>query len=89
MPVNARYRPEPGGVPGYREPVIMSSGSFVAGATIELSCDAPLRPPFEVYVQGGVVREHAALGGRLYAADARARPRRRNSGPERTRTWCP
>ena len=72
MPVNARYRPEPGGVPGYREPVIMSSGSFVAGATIELSCDAPLRPPFEVYVQGGVVREHAALGA-LYAADALAR----------------
>ena len=43
------FRPEPGPVPGYAEPVIMSSGAFVGGATIELSCDAPLRPPFEVY----------------------------------------
>jgi cystathionine beta-lyase family protein involved in aluminum resistance len=55
MPINARFRPEPGPVPGYIDPVIMSSGSFVAGATIELSCDAPLRPPFEVYLQGGTI----------------------------------
>lgn len=62
MPVNARYRPEPGAVPGYVDPVIMSSGSFVAGATIELSCDAPLREPYEVYVQGGMMAEHTLLG---------------------------
>ncbi|MDP9111225.1 MAG: methionine gamma-lyase family protein, partial [Candidatus Eremiobacteraeota bacterium] len=67
MPVNARFRPEPGAVPGYAEPVIMSSGAFVAGATIELSCDAPLRPPYEVYLQGGVIFEHALLGA-LFAA---------------------
>ena len=48
MPLNARFAPEPGPVPGYPEPVVMSSGAFVGGATIELSCDAPLRPPFEV-----------------------------------------
>ncbi|MBV9233264.1 MAG: methionine gamma-lyase family protein, partial [Candidatus Eremiobacteraeota bacterium] len=54
LPLNARFRPEPGPVPGYAEPVVMSSGAFVAGSTLELSCDAPLRPPFEVYVQGGV-----------------------------------
>ena len=47
----------------------MSSGSFVSGATIDLSCDAPLREPFEVYLQGGVTAEHAALGA-LLAADA-------------------
>jgi cystathionine beta-lyase family protein involved in aluminum resistance len=47
----------------------MSSGSFVSGATIELSCDAPLRPPYEVYLQGGLTAEHAALGAVL-AADA-------------------
>jgi cystathionine beta-lyase family protein involved in aluminum resistance len=41
----------------------------VAGATIELSCDAPLRAPYEVYLQGGVTAEHAALGA-LLAADA-------------------
>jgi len=69
MPVNARFRPEPGSVPGYAEPVIMSSGAFVAGATIELSCDAPLRPPYEVYLQGGVTAAHAYLGA-LFAARA-------------------
>jgi cystathionine beta-lyase family protein involved in aluminum resistance len=69
MPVNARFAPEPGPVPGYVDPVIMSSGAFVSGATIELSCDAPLRSPYEVYLQGGVMAEHAALGAAL-AADA-------------------
>ncbi|HEY8297172.1 MAG TPA: methionine gamma-lyase family protein [Candidatus Baltobacteraceae bacterium] len=69
MPVNARFRPEPGPVPGYVDPVIMSSGSFVGGATIELSCDAPLREPYEVYLQGGLVAEHAMLGA-LKAAEA-------------------
>ncbi|MDP9017755.1 MAG: methionine gamma-lyase family protein [Candidatus Eremiobacteraeota bacterium] len=69
MPVNGRFRPEPGPVPGYRDPVIMSSGAFIAGATIELSCDAPLREPYEVYLQGGVMAEHAMIGS-LLAADA-------------------
>jgi cystathionine beta-lyase family protein involved in aluminum resistance len=69
MPINARFAPEPGPVPGYVDPVVMSSGAFVSGATIELSCDAPLRAPFEVYLQGGVTAEHAVLGAVL-AADA-------------------
>jgi cystathionine beta-lyase family protein involved in aluminum resistance len=72
LPVNARFAPEPGPVPGYAEPVVMSSGSFVAGATIELSCDAPLREPYEVYLQGGVTAEHAVLGAAL-AAEARTK----------------
>lgn len=67
LPVNARFRPEPGAVPGYTDPVIMSSGAFVGGATIELSCDAPLRAPFEVYLQGGLVAEYAYVGA-LFAA---------------------
>ena len=67
LPVNARFAPEPGPVPGYRDPVIMSSGSFVSGATIELSCDAPLRAPWEVYLQGGILAEHVALGAVLAA----------------------
>ena len=71
MPVNARFRPVPGTVPGYAEPVIMSTGSFISGATLELSCDAPLREPFEVYLQGGIVAEHAVLGA-LFAARALA-----------------
>ncbi len=69
LPVNARFRPEPGPVPGYAEPVIMSSGAFVAGATIELSCDAPMRAPYEVYLQGGVSAAHGYLGA-LFAARA-------------------
>jgi cystathionine beta-lyase family protein involved in aluminum resistance len=69
MPVNARFRPEPGRVPGYVDNVIMSSGAFVGGATIELSCDAPLREPYEVYLQGGMIAEHAFLGA-MRAAQA-------------------
>lgn len=69
MPINARFAPEPGPVPGYVDPVVMSSGSFISGATIELSCDAPLRPPYEVYLQGGLAAEHTALGA-IFAADA-------------------
>ncbi len=69
MPLNARFRPEPAPVPGYEVPVVMSSGAFVAGATIELSCDAPMRPPYEVYLQGGLTAAHAALGA-LFAARA-------------------
>ena len=69
MPVNARFRPEPGRVPGYVDNVIMSSGAFVGGATIELSCDAPLREPYEVYLQGGMIAEHAFVGA-MRAAQA-------------------
>ncbi len=67
LPVNAQFRPEPGAVPGYVDPVIMSSGAFVGGATIELSCDAPLREPYEVYLQGGVMAEHSMLGALIAA----------------------
>ena len=67
LPVNARFRPQPGAVPGYADPVLMSSGAFVSGATIELSCDAPMRPPYDVYVQGGVSLAHAYAGA-LFAA---------------------
>jgi cystathionine beta-lyase family protein involved in aluminum resistance len=69
LPINARFAPEPGPVPGYVDPVIMSSGSFVSGSTIDLSCDAPLRAPWDVYLQGGIVAEHVALGA-ILAADA-------------------
>jgi cystathionine beta-lyase family protein involved in aluminum resistance len=67
LPINARFAPEPGPVPGYVDPVIMSSGAFVSGSTIDLSCDAPLRAPYDVYLQGGILAEHAALGAILAA----------------------
>jgi cystathionine beta-lyase family protein involved in aluminum resistance len=61
LPVNGRAVPEPGPVPGYADPVIMAGGAFVSGSTIELSCDAPLREPFEVYLQGGMDLAHGML----------------------------
>jgi cystathionine beta-lyase family protein involved in aluminum resistance len=69
LPINARFAPEPGRVPGYVDPVVMSSGAFISGATIELSCDAPMRAPYDVYLQGGIMAEHVAIGAAL-AADA-------------------
>jgi cystathionine beta-lyase family protein involved in aluminum resistance len=69
LPINAKFTPEPGHVPGYVDAVIMSGGSFVNGATVELSCDAPLRAPYEVYLQGGITAEHIALGSVLAATE--------------------
>jgi len=61
MPVNARAKPEPGPVPGYEDPVIMATGSFIGGSTMELSCDAPMRVPYEVYLQGGMDTTHGVI----------------------------
>ena len=49
-------------MPGYADQVIMAAGTFVQGASIELSADAPLREPYAVYLQGGLTFEHAAIG---------------------------
>ena len=49
-------------MPGYDSPVIMAAGSFVQGASIELSADAPMRPPYTVYLQGGLTFESGKLG---------------------------
>jgi cystathionine beta-lyase family protein involved in aluminum resistance len=69
LPVNSRATPEPGAVPGYAEPVLMADGAFVAGSTLELSCDAPMRDPFEVYLQGGLDAAHGVLAA-MSAASA-------------------
>ncbi|RJQ30757.1 MAG: hypothetical protein C4589_02465 [Peptococcaceae bacterium] len=60
-PVNSFFNPEPGKVPGYEDPVIMAAGNFVQGASLELSADGPLRPPYVIYLQGGLSREHVKL----------------------------
>lgn len=57
-PIDAFVVPEPWDMPGYDNQVIMAAGSFVAGSSIELSADAPIREPFHVYVQGGLTFEH-------------------------------
>jgi cystathionine beta-lyase family protein involved in aluminum resistance len=68
-PVDAHVQPIPGPMPGYTDQVIMAGGTFIQGSSIELSADGPLRPPYIVYLQGGLTFEHAMLGI-LGAADA-------------------
>lgn len=57
-PVNAQFAPQPAPMPGYEDDVIMAAGTFVQGASIELSADGPIRPPYTAYVQGGLTYEH-------------------------------
>ncbi len=57
-PVDAHVVPQPGMLPGYNLPVIMAAGTFVQGASLELSADAPVRPPYSVFLQGGLSREY-------------------------------
>ena len=61
-PVDSFASPEPWDMPGYEDQVIMAAGTFVQGASIELSADGPLRAPYAVYLQGGLTFEHAAIG---------------------------
>ena len=61
-PVDSFAMPEPWDMPGYEDQVIMAAGTFVQGASIELSADAPLREPYTVYLQGGLTFEHAVIG---------------------------
>ncbi len=60
--VDAFVVPYPWDMPGYADPVIMAAGTFVQGASIELSADAPIREPYIAYVQGGLVYESVKLG---------------------------
>ena len=52
---------EPWDMPGYKHKVIMAAGTFVQGASIELSADAPIKEPYVAYIQGGLTYEHAKL----------------------------
>lgn len=61
-PINSFVEPQPWDMPGYDSQVIMAAGSFVQGASIELSADAPIKPPYIAYMQGGLTWDHAKLG---------------------------
>jgi cystathionine beta-lyase family protein involved in aluminum resistance len=61
-PVDSFVTPEPWAMPGYHSDVIMAAGAFVQGASIELSADAPIEPPYAVYFQGGLTWYHAKIG---------------------------
>lgn len=67
-PVDSFVTPVPWAMPGYDCPVIMAAGAFIQGSSIELSADAPMRPPYTVYMQGGLTYESGKLGI-LLAAD--------------------
>lgn len=70
-PVDAHVTPHPAEMPGYADKVIMAAGTFVQGASIELSADGPLRPPYRCFLQGGLTYSHVKLGV-LYALDRMA-----------------
>lgn len=68
-PVDSFVTPEPWDMPGYDSQVIMAAGAFIQGASIELSCDAPMRKPYTVYLQGGLTYESGKLGVLLAAQE--------------------
>ena len=67
-PVDSFVRPVPGDMPGYENPVIMAAGSFIQGASIELSADGPMREPYSAFLQGGLTFESGKLGIMLAAS---------------------
>ena len=70
-PVDGNVTPFAWDMPGYEDQVIMAAGTFVAGASIELSADSPIRKPYIAYLQGGLTYEHGkiALAGCLQSLD--------------------
>lgn len=63
-PIDSFVVPEPWDMPGYTDPVIMAAGTFVQGATTELSADGPIRAPYTAYIQGALTYEHAVLAAK-------------------------
>ncbi len=61
-PVDSNASCEPWDMPGYKDQVIMAAGAFIQGASIELSCDAPIREPYTAYLQGGLSFDHGKIG---------------------------
>ncbi|KAB8138816.1 hypothetical protein F9U64_04135 [Gracilibacillus oryzae] len=60
-PVNAHVTPYPAPMPGYTDHVIMAAGTFMQGASLELTADGPVRPPYTAYVQGGLTYAHVKI----------------------------
>ena len=60
-PVDSMAEPQPWDMPGYDDQVVMAAGTFVAGASIELSADGPIRPPYTAYMQGGLTYTHGKI----------------------------
>ncbi|MDQ0230416.1 methionine gamma-lyase family protein [Metabacillus malikii] len=60
-PINSHVTPYPNYMPGYEDDVIMAAGTFIQGASIELSADGPIRSPYVAYVQGGLTYSHVKI----------------------------
>ncbi|WP_102028301.1 methionine gamma-lyase family protein [Salirhabdus sp. Marseille-P4669] len=60
-PINSHVTPYPSSMPGYEHDVIMAAGTFIQGASMELTADGPIRPPYTAYVQGGLTYEHVKI----------------------------
>ena len=60
-PIDSNVKPIPSDMPGYSDKVIMASGSFTQGSSIELSCDGPLRSPYILYQQGSLTYEYGKI----------------------------
>ncbi|GLB59250.1 methionine gamma-lyase family protein [Cytobacillus sp. NCCP-133] len=60
-PVNSHVTAYPAYMPGYEDDVIMAAGTFIQGASIELTADGPIRPPYVAYVQGGLTYSHVKM----------------------------
>lgn len=67
--LDAQATPEPALLPGYEDEVIMAGGTFIQGSSIEMSSDGPLRPPFNIYLQGGLSLAHIKIGLALAAEE--------------------
>ena len=59
--IDSNVIPEKSDIPGYSNKIIMASGSFTQGSSIELSCDGPIKPPFTVYQQGSLTYEYGKI----------------------------
>lgn len=59
--INSNFKPIPEDMPGYSDQVIMASGSFIQGSSIEISCDGPLRPPYIAYLQGSLTYQYGKI----------------------------
>ena len=59
--IDANYVPIPTDMPGYDDKIIMASGSFTQGSSIEMSCDGPIRPPYMAYFQGSLTYEYGKI----------------------------
>ena len=70
-PLDAYVKPEAALLPGYVDEVVMAGGTFIQGSSIELSADGPIRPPYNIYLQGGLSLGQIKTGLLLAAEEMR------------------